>query len=51
MPDDVNSGEFLEVSLKELRLRPGLSLEVQGTRKGGPVHEAKFVAADRKSVV
>lgn len=45
MPDDLNSGELLEVSLKELRLRPGLSLEVQGTRKGVPVYEAKFVAA------
>ncbi len=45
MPDDLNAGELLEVSLKELRLRPGLSLEVQGARQGAPVHEAKFVAA------
>jgi len=45
MPDDLDRGELLEVSLKELRLRPGLVLEVQGTRKGAPVHEAKFVAA------
>lgn len=45
MPDELNGGELLEVSLKELRLRPGLSLEVQGTRKGAPLHEAKFIAA------
>jgi hypothetical protein len=45
MPDDLNSGELLEVSLKELRLRPGLFLKVQGTRQGAPVYEAQFVAA------
>ena len=45
MPDDLNSGELLEVSLKELRLRPGLSLKVQGMRTGAPVYEAQFVAA------
>lgn len=45
MPDDLNSGEPLEVSLKTLRLRPGLLLKVQRMREGAPVHEVKFVAA------
>jgi hypothetical protein len=37
MPDDLNSGELLEVSLKTLRLRPGLSLKIQRMREGAPV--------------
>ena len=45
MPDDLNSGELLEVSLKTLRLRPGLALKIQSMRAGAPVHEAQFVAA------
>ena len=45
MPDDLNSGELLEVSLKTLRLRPGLSLKIQRMREGAPVHEAQFIAA------
>ena len=45
MPDDLNSGALLEVSLKTLRLRPGLMLKFQRMREGATVHEAKFVAA------
>jgi hypothetical protein len=45
MSDDLNGGELLEVSLKTLRLRPGLFLKIQRTREGAPVHEAQFVAA------
>ena len=45
MPDDLDSGELLEVSMKTLRLRPGLLLNVQGMRVGAPGHEAKFIAA------
>ncbi|NDP49473.1 MAG: hypothetical protein GZ085_14015 [Sulfuriferula multivorans] len=50
MPDDLNGGELLEVSLKTLRLRPGLFLTIQGMREGAPVHEAKFIAAIEESV-
>lgn len=45
MSDDLNSGELLEVSLKTLRLRPGLSLKIQRMREGATVHEAQFIAA------
>lgn len=45
MPDDLNSGDSLDVSLKTLRLRPGLLLTIQRMREGAPVHETKFVAA------
>ena len=45
MPDDLNDGELLEVSLKTLRLRPGLLLTIQRIREGAPVHETKFIAA------
>jgi hypothetical protein len=45
MSDDSNSGELLEVSLKTLRLRPGLFLKIQRMREGAPVHEAQFIAA------
>ncbi len=45
MPDDLNDGELLEVSLKTLRLRPGLLLTLQRTSAGATVHEAKFIAA------
>jgi c-di-GMP-binding flagellar brake protein YcgR len=45
MPDDLNGGELLEVSLKKLRLRPGLFLQMQSTREGAPVREAQFIAA------
>ena len=45
MPDDLNDGELLEVSLKTLRLRPGLLLTIQRMREGAPVHETKFIAA------
>ena len=45
MPDDSNGGELLEVSLKTLRLRPGLFLTIQRMREGAPVHEAQFIAA------
>lgn len=45
MPDDLNGGELLEVSLKTLRLRPGVMLKIQKMRAGAPVIEAKFIAA------
>lgn len=45
MPDDLNSGGLLDVSLKTLRLRPGIVLNIQGMREGTPVIEAKFIAA------
>jgi len=45
MPDDLNSGELLERSLKTLRLRPGSVLRIQRMREGAPVIEAKFIAA------
>ena len=45
MPDDSNSGELLEVSLKTLRLRPGIVLNIQRMREGAPVIGAQFVAA------
>jgi len=45
MPDDLDGGELLEVSLKTLRLRPGLFLNIQRMHEGAPVHEAQFVAA------
>lgn len=45
MSDDLNSGELLEVSLKTLRLRPGIVLNIQRMREAAPVIEAKFIAA------
>lgn len=45
MPDDLNSGELLEVGLKTLRLRPGIVLNIQGMREGAPAIGAKFIAA------
>lgn len=45
MSDDSNSDALLEVSLKTLRLRPGLFLKIQRTGAGATVHEAQFVAA------
>lgn len=45
MPDDLDSGELLEVSLKTLRLRPGVVLNMQRIREGAPVIGAKFIAA------
>ena len=45
MPDDLNGGELLEVSLKTLRLRPGIVLNIQRMREGAPVIGAKFIAA------
>jgi hypothetical protein len=45
MADDLNSGELLEVSLKTLRLRPGIVLNVQRMREGAPVIGAQFIAA------
>lgn len=45
MPDDFDSGELLEVSLKTLRLRPGVALNIQRMREGAPVIGAKFIAA------
>lgn len=45
MSDDLNDGELLEASLKTLRLRPGLLLNIQSMREGAPVIEAKFIAA------
>jgi len=45
MPDELNSGELLEVSLKTLRLRPGIVLNIQRMREGAPVIGAQFIAA------
>jgi c-di-GMP-binding flagellar brake protein YcgR len=45
MSDDLNTGELLEVSLKTLRLRPGIVLNIQRMRDGAPVIGAKFIAA------
>jgi hypothetical protein len=45
MPDDLNGGELLDVSLKTLRLRPGVILNIQKMREGAPVIESKFIAA------
>ena len=45
MPDDLNSGKLLEVSLKTLRLRPGIVLNIQRMREGAPVIGAQFIAA------
>ena len=45
MPGDSNSGELLEVSLKTLRLRPGIVLNIKKMREGAPVIGAQFIAA------
>jgi hypothetical protein len=45
MSDDLNGSELLDVSLKTLRLRPGLFLNIQRLQDGAPVHEAQFIAA------
>lgn len=45
MPDDLNGGELLEVSLKTLRLRPGIVLDIRRMRAGAPAVGAKFIAA------
>ena len=45
MPNDSNSGGLLEVSLKTLRLRPGIVLNIQRLRDGAPVIGAQFIAA------
>ena len=45
MPEDSHSGELSEVSLKTLRLRPGIVLNIQGMRAGAPAIAAKFIAA------
>ena len=45
MPDDLNGDESLDVSMKTLRLRPGIVLKIQRMRKDAPVIGAKFIAA------
>lgn len=45
MADGLSSDESLEVSLKTLRLRPGIVLNIQKMREGAPVIAAKFIAA------
>lgn len=45
MPDGLNGNELVETSLKALRLRPGIALEIQGRREGSPLIAAKFIAA------
>lgn len=45
MSDDLNSGELLDASLKTLRLRPGIVLNIQRMRAGAPVIAAQFIAA------
>lgn len=45
MPNDLKRGESLDVSMKALRLRPGIVLNIQRMREGAPVIGAKFIAA------
>lgn len=45
MSDALNGSESLEVSLKTLRLRPGIALNIQRVSTGSPVIGAQFVAA------
>ena len=45
MSNDLKSEEILEVSLKTLRLRPGIFLKIQRMREGSRVNEAQFIAA------
>lgn len=45
MSEELNAGEVFEASLKTLRLRPGLFLQIQRMREGAPVEEAQFIAA------
>lgn len=45
MADGSSGGELVEVSLKALRLRPGLFLKIQRMHEGAPVHEVQFIAA------
>lgn len=45
MSDDLNGAELPETSLKTLRLRPGIVLNIQRMREGAPVIGAKFIAA------
>lgn len=45
MSDVLNGGESLEISLKTLRLRPGIGLNIQRVSAGAPVIAAQFVAA------
>ena len=45
MPNELNGGEPLDVSMKTLRLRPGIVLNIQRMRQGAPVIGAKFIAA------
>lgn len=45
MADGSSNGELVEVSLKTLRLRPGLFLKIQRMHEGAPVHEVQFIAA------
>ena len=42
MPDDLDDVALLEVSLKALRLRPGLFLSLQSVREGAAVHDAIY---------
>ncbi len=45
MADDSSSGKLLEMSLKALRLRPGMVLNIQRMGEGVPVIGTKFIAA------
>lgn len=45
MPDDLTTGEPLDVALKTLRLRPGIVVEIQRMRGDAPPVGAKFIAA------
>lgn len=45
MADDLSGGELLEVSLKALRLRPGIVLNLQRMHEDVPATGAKFIAA------
>lgn len=45
MPNDTNQAPITEVSLRSLKLRPGVALQTQGTSPGSPRIEAQFLAA------
>ena len=45
MAADNDIGEVREITLRDLRLRPGIFLKIQGTRAGSPEKEAQFIAA------
>lgn len=52
MPNESAGAEVLQVSIRNLKLRPGMSLQVQRTQQGAAKQEAQFLAAiDGKGVM